>query len=33
MGNACPELKQNGWPVTTSNDHSGVAAALESLGI
>ena len=29
MGNACPELKQYGWTVTTSNDQSGVAAAVE----
>jgi Cof subfamily protein (haloacid dehalogenase superfamily) len=33
MGNACAELKQNGWPVTASNDHDGVAAALEQVGI
>lgn len=33
MGNACEELKQNGWRVAPSNDESGVAAALEQLGI
>lgn len=31
MGNACPELKQNGWRVTGSNLESGVAAALDEL--
>lgn len=31
MANACDELKQNGWPVTLSNDESGVAAALEQV--
>jgi Cof subfamily protein (haloacid dehalogenase superfamily) len=31
MGNACDELKQNGWHVTLGNDQSGVAAALEML--
>jgi hypothetical protein len=31
MGNACSELKQNGWMETLSNDHSGVAAALEQV--
>ncbi len=31
MGNACPELKQFGWMVTASNDHSGVAAAIEQV--
>lgn len=31
MGNACPELKQNGWQVTLSNDEAGVAAALEQV--
>lgn len=33
MGNACPELKTNGWPETLGNDQSGVAAALQQLGI
>ena len=33
MGNACDELKQNGWHVTLSNDQSGVAAALQEVGI
>jgi Cof subfamily protein (haloacid dehalogenase superfamily) len=33
MGNACAELKQNGWLITASNDESGVAAALEQVGI
>jgi Cof subfamily protein (haloacid dehalogenase superfamily) len=33
MGNACPELKRNGWPETLGNDQSGVAAALQQLGI
>jgi hydroxymethylpyrimidine pyrophosphatase-like HAD family hydrolase len=34
MGNACEELKQNGWTLTLSNDQDGVAAALEQvLGI
>ncbi len=28
MGNACKELKQNGWVVTLGNDHSGVAHAV-----
>jgi Cof subfamily protein (haloacid dehalogenase superfamily) len=28
MGNACDELKQNGWRLTASNDESGVAAAI-----
>jgi len=31
MGNACAELKQNGWRLTLSNDECGVAAALEQL--
>ena len=31
MGNAAAELKQNGWPVTLSNDESGVAAAIEQV--
>ncbi len=29
MGNGVPELKSKGWPVTLSNDDSGVAAAIE----
>jgi len=29
MGNACDELKQNGWHVTLSNGENGVAAAVE----
>jgi len=29
MGNACEELKARGWPVTSSNDENGVAAAVE----
>jgi len=29
MGNAAPELRQNGWAVTLSNAESGVAAAVE----
>ncbi len=33
MGNACEELKQNGWRVTLSNEQDGVAAALEQVGI
>jgi hypothetical protein len=33
MGNACEELKQNGWRVTLANDQSGVAAALREIGI
>jgi len=31
MGNACDELKQNGWHVTLSNSENGVAAAVERL--
>jgi Cof subfamily protein (haloacid dehalogenase superfamily) len=31
MGNACAELKQNGWMVTASNDECGVAGALEQV--
>jgi Cof subfamily protein (haloacid dehalogenase superfamily) len=31
MANASQELKQNGWPVTLSNDESGVAAAIEQV--
>jgi Cof subfamily protein (haloacid dehalogenase superfamily) len=33
MGNASEDLKQSGWMVTLGNDQSGVAAALEQLGI
>lgn len=29
MGNACAELKSQGWPVTLSNDENGVATAIE----
>lgn len=29
MGNACEELRGNGWRVTLSNDQGGVAAAVE----
>ena len=31
MENACPELKQNGWQVTLSNDQCGVAAVIEKI--
>jgi len=31
MGNACEELKQNGWEVTLSNCDDGVAAAVEKI--
>jgi Cof subfamily protein (haloacid dehalogenase superfamily) len=31
MGNACAELKQNGWRQTLSNDECGVAAAVEQM--
>jgi Cof subfamily protein (haloacid dehalogenase superfamily) len=31
MANASDDLKQNGWPVTLSNDESGVAAAIEQV--
>ncbi len=31
MGNACAELKARGWPVTLSNDESGVATAIEQV--
>ncbi len=31
MGNACPELKRNGWAVTLGNDQSGVAVAVEQV--
>jgi Cof subfamily protein (haloacid dehalogenase superfamily) len=33
MGNASDDIKQNGWPVTLGNDQSGVAAAMEQVGI
>jgi Cof subfamily protein (haloacid dehalogenase superfamily) len=33
MGNASPELKSNSFRVTLGNDQSGVAAALEQVGI
>ena len=29
MGNACEELKQNGWRTTLTNDECGVAAAID----
>ncbi len=31
MGNASNDLKQNGWPVTLSNDESGVAAVIDQV--
>jgi Cof subfamily protein (haloacid dehalogenase superfamily) len=31
MGNACAELKHNGWAVTLPNDQSGVAVAVEQV--
>jgi len=31
MGNARDDLKQNGWRVTLSNEHSGVAVAVEEV--
>jgi Cof subfamily protein (haloacid dehalogenase superfamily) len=31
MGNACEELKSNGWRMTRSNDECGVAAALKQV--
>jgi Cof subfamily protein (haloacid dehalogenase superfamily) len=31
MGNACQELKRDGWAVTGSNDECGVAGALEAV--
>ena len=31
MGNACVELKQNGWAVAPSNDECGVAAIVEQV--
>jgi len=33
MENASPQLKRSGWRVTLSNEQSGVAAALQELGI
>lgn len=30
MGNALPELKARGWPVTATNDNEGVARAIET---
>ena len=33
MGNALPELKARGWPVTGSNDEGGVSAAIETLAL
>jgi len=30
MGNAIPELKSMGWPVTLSNDENGVAEAIRT---
>ena len=29
MGNAAPELKAAGWPITATNDEDGVARAIE----
>jgi hydroxymethylpyrimidine pyrophosphatase-like HAD family hydrolase len=31
MGNACDELKQNGWLLTLGNDESGVAWAVDQV--
>jgi Cof subfamily protein (haloacid dehalogenase superfamily) len=31
MGNACEELRRNGWSVTLPNDQCGVAAAIEQV--
>jgi Cof subfamily protein (haloacid dehalogenase superfamily) len=31
MGNACEELRRNGWSITLSNDQNGVAAAIEQV--
>ena len=31
MGNACPELRKQGWQVTASNDEHGVARAVEQV--
>jgi hydroxymethylpyrimidine pyrophosphatase-like HAD family hydrolase len=33
MGNSVPELKQQGWHVTRSNDEDGVAAAIERFAL
>lgn len=33
MGNALPELKARGWPVTGSNDEGGVSAAIETIAL
>ncbi len=33
MGNAAPELKALGWPVTATNDESGVASAIERFAL
>jgi len=33
MGNGVPELKRLGWPVTLSNDESGVARAIEQYAL
>jgi Cof subfamily protein (haloacid dehalogenase superfamily) len=33
MGNAVPELKAAGWPVTHTNDEAGVAAAIEMFAL
>ena len=31
MGNAVPELRQAGWPTTTSHDKAGLALAITAL--
>ena len=33
MGNSVPELKSLGWPETLSNEHGGVAAAIEQYAL
>ena len=33
MGNSVPELKTLGWPVTLSNDESGVAEAIRKFAL
>ena len=33
MGNSVPELKSLGWPVTLSNDQSGVAEAIRTIAL
>jgi len=33
MGNCVPELRELGWPVTLTNDQSGVAAAIEAYAL